>query len=365
MRRRKNPFRGVYTSEDRHGKLRHRLRRTIKGRTIDCYINAPYGSPEFRAAYEEAIEGARQTTLRTKPGTIAYLIANYLQSTAFRNLKMATRQHKARRLDWIREIIGEARYTQIKPQHVEQLLRKKPGPVAGNRVKKDLAQLFRHAAKYHGYTSPNPAALAEANKVRSSGFHTWSDEEVETFRATHPTGSKARLALELLLNTGAARQDAAAMTRANIRGPRLHYARGKTREQVIVPIMPELARELAHLPADQMMLLAHGNHGKGYGAASFGNWFKEQCEAAGLSRCTAHGLRKAGATALAQAGATESEIAAFLGHASTREAARYTQAANRSRLTDSAMAKLSTEPEQKLTNLSERLVKEGRQAADV
>ena len=155
------------------------------------------------------------------------------------------------------------------------------------------------------------------------------------------------------------------MTRANIRGPRLHYARGKTREQVIVPIMPELARELAHLPADQMMLLAHGNHGKGYGAASFGNWFKEQCEAAGLSRCTAHGLRKAGATALAQAGATESEIAAFLGHASTREAARYTQAANRSRLTDSAMAKLSTEPEQKLTNLSERLVKEGRQAADV
>ena len=105
--------------------------------------------------------------------------------------------------------------------------------------------------------------------------------------------------------------------------------------------------------------IAHINHGKGYGAASFGNWFKKQCEAAGLSRCTAHGLGKAGATALAQAGATESEIAAFLGHASTREAARYTQAANRSRLTDPAMAKLSTEPERNLTNPSERLVKEG------
>ena len=67
MRRRKNPFRGVYTSEDRHGKLRHRLRRTIKGRTIDCYINAPYGSPEFRAAYEEAIEGARQRRCGRSP----------------------------------------------------------------------------------------------------------------------------------------------------------------------------------------------------------------------------------------------------------------------------------------------------------
>ena len=52
------------------------------------------------------------------------------------------------------------------------MAKKKPGPVAGNRVKKDLAQLFRHAAKYHGYSEPESGfALAEANKVRSSGFH--------------------------------------------------------------------------------------------------------------------------------------------------------------------------------------------------
>ena len=223
---------------------------------------------------------------------------------------------------------------------------KKGGPVAGNRVKKDLAQLFRHAAKYHGYAGPNPAALAEANKVRSGGFHTWTDDEVETFRATHETGSKARLALELLLGTGAARQDAAALTRRNVRGGRIVFRRGKTGVEVNLPILPQLARELAHLPPDQMMLLAHGNHGKGYGAASFGNWFRERCAEAGLSLCSAHGLRKAGARRLAEAGATENELAAFLAHSSTREAARYTAAANRSKLTDSAMAKLSTEPAQ-------------------
>ena len=38
MKRRKNPFRGVATVEDRHGKLRYRLRRTIRGRTIDTYL---------------------------------------------------------------------------------------------------------------------------------------------------------------------------------------------------------------------------------------------------------------------------------------------------------------------------------------
>ena len=59
MKRRKNPFPGVNTVEDRHGKLRYRLRRTIRGCTVDTYLPGPYGSSEFRAAYEEACEDAR------------------------------------------------------------------------------------------------------------------------------------------------------------------------------------------------------------------------------------------------------------------------------------------------------------------
>ena len=50
MKRRRNPFPGVSTKPDRHGKLRHRLRRTIKGRTVDVYLPGPYGSPEFRTS---------------------------------------------------------------------------------------------------------------------------------------------------------------------------------------------------------------------------------------------------------------------------------------------------------------------------
>ena len=151
MKRRRNPFPGVYTTEDRHGKLRHRLRRKISGHTIDTYLPGPYGSPESRQAYEEAIEGAQGATLRTQPGTIAYVIATYPESTAFRNLSPTTRRDKARRLDWIREAVGGARYAAIQPRHVEALMAKKGGPVAGNRVKKDLRQLFAFAAKHHGF----------------------------------------------------------------------------------------------------------------------------------------------------------------------------------------------------------------------
>ena len=355
MKRRKNPFVGVHTAPDRHGKLRHRLKRTIRGRKIDCYLPGPFGSPAFRAAYEEACEGARIATRRSQPGTIGFLVATYLETAAFSDLAPTTRAAKRGRLDWIREAIGQARYAALQPRHVEALMEKKGGPEAANRLKKDMGALFRFAVKRYGFAGQNPAALADSHKVRSAGFHTWTDEEVATYRAAHPTGSKARLALELFLGTGAARQDAAAMTRANIRGPRLHYRRGKTGQEVDLPILPELAKELAHLPRDQMMLLAHGAQAKGYTVNSLGNWFRDMCSEAGLPHCSAHGLRKAGARRLAEAGATENQLAAFLAHSSTREAARYTAAANRSKLTDAAMAKLGAEPEQNCPNLSERL----------
>ena len=218
---------------------------------------------------------------------------------------------------------------------------------------------FRFAAKRYGFAGQNPAALADSHKVRSAGFHTWTDDEVETFRAKHKTGSKARLALELFLGTGAACQDAAAMTRANIRGPRLSYRRGKTGQEVDLPILPELGKELAHLPRDQMMLLAHGTQGKGYTAGSLSNVFRDMCAEAGLNHCSAHGLRKAGARRLAEHAATEWEVMAFLAHRTAKEASRYTAAANRAKLTTSGMAKLGADHERILSNLSERLDKRG------
>ena len=188
MKHRRNPFPGVSTKPDRHGKLRHRLRRTVMGRKVDTYLRGPYGSAEFRAAYEEACEGGRVAGRRAPPGTIAYLIEAYLDSAAFRNLAPTTRTDKRPRLDWIRAPIGDARYARMQPRQVEALMTKKGGPEASNRLKKDLAQLFRFAAKHFAFSSPNPAALADSYKIRSSGFHSWTDEEITSFSSPIPIG---------------------------------------------------------------------------------------------------------------------------------------------------------------------------------
>ena len=207
MRYRKE-FPGVTVVRDRHGRLRYRLRRTVKGRTIDCYLPGVIGSTEFRAAYHEATEGVRAAGRRAQPGTVGYLIEAYLGSKGFQRLASTTRRAVRGRLDWVRVAIGEAKYAKIAPHHVAKLMERKGGPVAANRLRKDLSQMFTFAAKMHGFKGQNPAALADAHKTKKGGYRTWTNEEIETFRATHATGTKARLALEIFLNTGASRVDA-------------------------------------------------------------------------------------------------------------------------------------------------------------
>ena len=359
MIRRRNPFPGVSTGPDRHGKLRHRLKRTVKGCKVDCYLPGPYGSTEFRHAYEEACEGVRLAGRRAPAGTLAYLIESHLGSKGYLRLADSTRRDVRGRLDWIRDAIGGAKYAKVEPHHVAALMEKKGGPAAANRLRKDLGQLYRFAGKRLGYRGPNPAALADAHKTKKGGYHTWTDDEIEAYRATHATGTKARLALELLLSTGASRVDAINFTRANIAGPRLRYRRRKTEQEVDLPILPGLARELSYLPPTQRVLLSREDGSKGYANESFGNLFRRWCAAAGLPHCAAHGLRKAGARRLAEVSATEFEVMSFLGHGTAREASRYVAAANRATLADSGMAKLGAETGTKLSQPLREVGKNG------
>jgi integrase len=107
-----------------------------------------------------------------------------------------------------------------------------------------------------------------------------------------------------------------------------------------IPIHDKLAAIIVDTPNSNMTFLTTA-FGQPFKPAGFGNWFRDQCNAAGLKHCSAHGLRKAAARRLAEAGCTEHEIAAITGHASLREVARYTRAANRTKLAVAAMKKVA------------------------
>ena len=115
----------------------------------------------------------------------------------------------------------------------------------------------------------------------------------------------------------------------------------KTGAELAIPVHTELQTIITATTTGQMTFLIT-ELGKPFTPAGFGNWFRDRCDEAGLSHCSAHGLRKAAARRLAEAGCTANEIAAVTGHASLREIARYTKAADQKRLATAAMAKTKT-----------------------
>ena len=200
-------------------------------------------------------------------------------------------------------------------------------------------------------------APPERMKEGGEGFHTWTAAEMAQFLKRHGPGTKARLVFRLAQNTGAARADLTRLTWGNIQNGKIRYSRGKTGIVGEYTILPELAEELARLPRDVMLLIHHGK-GLPYKPETLGNWFKDRCKEAGLPHCTIHGIRKGQATAIADHEGTEFEVMSFLAHATPKEAATYTKKAKRGRLADSGLSRLSgAEPEQTLSNLSEKLDK--------
>ncbi len=79
---------------------------------------------------------------------------------------------------------------------------------------------------------------------KTGGFRTWSEEEIVQYEKRHKPGTKARLALVLLLQTGHARSDVVRMGRQHVKssenGKKLSMRRQKTNVPFDIPLLPEL-----------------------------------------------------------------------------------------------------------------------------
>jgi len=319
------------------GKLYLRFRRA----GYACNLPGPLGSEAFIAAYQAAMAASKAPAPPPRnDGTLGAVIATYFASMRYADASPARRRTIRRELEWLRAQAGDVALGTIKVEHVERLMARKAGPVAANTVRKKLSMLFNFAAAKMGYAGPNPARGADRRKTNGRGYHTWTEAEVARFLERHGPGTTARLALLLALNTGMSRADlaAAGWQLCTPDRTRIAYRRAKTGVEADLPIMPELAHELARLPRARMLFLTHGAPGRPYAAESLGNWFRDRAREADCPG-SLHGLRKAGATRLAEAGATEWEVAAFLAHRDTSEARTYTRAADRAKLADSGLAK--------------------------
>ena len=227
--------------------------------------------------------------------------------------------------------------------------------MAANNLRKVLRAMMKHAVEI-GLRADDPTRDVKAIRVKSNGFHSWNEDEIAQFEKRHPIGSLGRLAFALLLYTGQRRSDVVRMGPQHIRDGVLGVRQQKTGIELAIPVHSTLAAVIAETPTYHLTFLTN-QFGRPFTAGYFGQWFREQCDMAGLRHCSAHGLRKAAARRLAEAGCSTHEIAAITGHASLKEVARYTEAADRKRLAQSAMAKVRTGVTNSMKSLSKRAKK--------
>jgi integrase len=206
-----------------------------------------------------------------------------------------------------------------------------------------MRALFRWA-RSEGKISDDPTLGVTRKMAKTIGYKTWSESNIETFEAAHPIGSRARLAFALALYTGQRRGDLVKMGRQHIRNGILTVDQSKTEgseeAHLEIPVHPKLGEIIEATSSNHLTFLTTVQ-GRSFSPAGFTNWFREMCNVAGLPKgLSVHGLRKAAARRLAELGCTAHEIASITGHASISEVQRYTTAANRKRLAQSAMRKL-------------------------
>lgn len=335
---------------DRHGNRRLFVRRY--GRKVR--IREKPGTAAFASAYTAALEAlesrpapARRARAAAPTGTLGWLVAAYVAAAEFKALDPVSQRTRRRILEGClleprepgsADLMVLCPLEQLAAPHILMLRDRRAKPGSANNRLKYLSALFGWAVN-RGILRANPVRDVKPVRYMGAGFHSWAPAEVRQFETRHPIGSKARLALALLLFTGPRRGDVVTFGRQHVKDGWIRFVPRKTRHRrstvLEIPIVPELARILAASPTGDLTFL-ETEYGKAFTAAGFGAWFRKRCDEAGLDHCTAHGLRKAGAAIAAERGATDRQLMALYGWTTASQATVYTAAADRKQMAGEA-----------------------------
>jgi integrase len=321
----------VHEFLDRHGKVRRYFRRP--GFKQVPLPGLP-GSAEFMETYSATLATERGIDIgagRSNPGTVNAAVVGYFSSVGFTSLAANTKRGRSNILERFREEHGDKRIANLQRAHIERMIAAKPTAATALHFLIALRELMRFAVRT-GLRADDPTQGITRPKLRSTGFYTWSEEDITKFEKAHPIGTRARLAMALGLYTGQRRCEILSLGRQHVRDGLIHLRQSKTGKTLAIPVHPDLEVVLNAVPLDQLTFITT-IHGKPFDPMAFSTWFKSECQKAGLTNgATFHGLRKAAARRLAEAGCSASIIQAITGHASLKEVSRYTADADQLRL---------------------------------
>lgn len=338
---------GVTDYRDRHGKARYRFRKT--GYKTHHFKAEP-GTEGFRAEYAAALTGTLDPLPigidRIIPDSIDDMCVRYYRSTAWK--KMAANSQATYRgiIERFRnrkkksgQRYGDLPVAAMTTAHIDSILGDMAHtPAAANNLRKVLKRLFRIAVK-SGLRTDNPVTETDTFK-KGKGFHTWTEEEIAKYRERWPLGTKARLALELALNTAGRRCEVATLRRDQLVDGIFFVQHAKDNDATEVGCWTETKAAIDAMPVAGLGHFLVTDYGKPFSVVGFGNKFKEWCRAANLPHCTIHGVRKAISRRLAESDATDAQGRSITGQKKNETFAYYASKANRRQTARDAVEKL-------------------------
>jgi integrase len=325
----------------RHGRAVWYVRR---GHGLRIRIRAEFGTPEFEAEYRAALDGTPvENRKKAAVGTLEWLWDRYRETATWTSLSLATRRQRENIMRPVLKQSGTASATAINRAHIlAGRDRRKDTPSQARHFIDTMRGLFRWAVDA-GHVKADPTLNVKYPPQRKSGgFPVWTEDDVARYEERWPIGTKERVWLGVLLYTGLRRGDAVCLGRQHVRDGIATLRTEKTGITVVLPILPALDGILRAGPCGDLAFIC-GESGRPLTKESFGNLFRDACNAAGVAK-SAHGVRKIGATRAANSGATVAELEAIFGWSGGGMASLYTRAADRARLAKGAMSKLGGTP---------------------
>lgn len=333
------------------GNVRWRVRKA-GDKSVRVLLQVGPDHPRFGEHYHAARVGLQLQPEPDMPsairGSVGWLVDLYLAAMkdmlARDQLHKATVHQRIQFLLWMASEVGE--YAAAMPQTQLVLLRDKKAatPGAADNFVKAVRAMYAWGIE-RGHCKANPAVgIGKIN--RGTGAKAWTPDDLLKYRKRHPQGTMAHLALSLLMFTACRIGDVYRLGRGNEvqrQGDTwldwVPEKRGSAR--VRIPILPPLAASIkAQTVIGPTYLLT--KRGQPFASKNaFGRRFSKWMEQAELNDLSAHGIRKAAGELLAMNGASQYEVMSVHGHTNAKTSEVYTAGADRDRLADMAMQRLS------------------------
>lgn len=337
---------------DRHGKMRCYHRGT--GHKIDLQKN-PLGSAEFFAECEtiRAIADA-QRSKSPKAGTLGGLLKSYFETEHYQDLADATRRDYRRCADFLEPIKDTPIHVIDTPlvAGIHDKAAKKIGWRRANMVRTLLSEVFRYNIPKGLIAANHARDVIPKRRPRNKAYanRPWSIEERDIVLSR--AMPHVHVALALMMNTGLDPSDALKLRNDQVDGSTIWGVRGKTGEDVAIPVSPTLQAALDSMPKHKAETVLSNSRGEAWtynGFSTVWHRFKTDLEKEELIEkgLTLKGLRHTVATTLREAGLDERRIADLLGQKTPSMARHYSRSANLAEKNRETMATLEKENERR------------------